>query len=132
MALTLTRNEDANGVITVDIVGKQGDRWAFEITITQANGNPMDLTNYAARGQIKKTLTDVTPVASLVCTISAPATGKVAVSLSAETTKTIQAAAADYTKNKYLYDIEVYKPLDLTEVTTYLRGNLYVIPEVTT
>ena len=126
------KNEDVNGVITVDIVGKQGDRWAFEVTITQADGSAMDLTDYAARGQIKKSLSDAAPVASFVCVISAPATGKVAVSLSAETTRAIQAASADYTKNKYIYDIEVYKPLDLSEVTTYLRGNLYVIPEVTT
>lgn len=129
MNLTFKVNRDK----TVDIVGKQGTTWQFELVLAQpgTQQTPFDLTGYSARGQIRKDYKSPTVVRSFQFSIPNPTNGRLLVSLSASDTAQIPAGkSASDSESTYVYDIELYTPGD-GFVTRILQGKLFIDPEVT-
>lgn len=131
MNLTFKPNKDG----TVDIIGKQGTTWQFELSLVQPGPNntqiPMDLTGYQARGQIRKDYKSTTVVKSFSFNIPSPTSGKLQVYLDAIHTAQIPAGRSyQDSESVYVYDIEIYTTGD-SYVARVLQGKLYVDPEVT-
>ena len=77
-----------------------------------------------------------TPTATFTCTIAAPATGQIIAALTPAQTGAITAGdTATDPRSKYVYDIEIYKPVTPpaleTDVRRILEGYVYIDPEVT-
>jgi hypothetical protein len=101
--------------------------------------DPIDLTDYSIRGQIRKTFSDFEPVASFQCDkLDAPA-GKLNISLGAASTAALSGCkipvdttnyeSADKS-GQYRYDVEIFKG-DSEIVYRAIQGIIYVDPEVT-
>lgn len=117
----------AAGVL--DLYIEQGATFTRTITLESAPATPIDLTGYTARGKIKTGATATTSVADFVCTISAPLTGVIIVSLTSTITAGIPTTGDKYSSlAKYYYDIEIESG---GVVTRILNGQVTVSPEVT-
>jgi len=103
----------------------QGSTFDETITITQKNtGNPVNLTGYDARMQLrdKRTGEVLIELLSTNSRISVtPLEGKIILSISFSDTTNLK-------KGSYDYDLEVF---DGTRVDKYLRGTIQVIKEIT-
>ena len=126
MNVTAEVNKDG----TVDLICKQGTTWEFYVTLEDEGGNPIDLTGYTGRGQIRKDYTSENATASFTVSIDSPKDGKVKILLDAETTSSIEAGHSyKDEKSKYVYDIEIEDSNKY--VTRILEGIIMVSPEVT-
>jgi hypothetical protein len=103
--------------LTVD----QGSSFESTIDITDNENNPVNLTGYTFRGQIRKTYTSTTSVSFTITSIS-PASGSIQLALSAEQTSGIKAG-------RYLYDVEIISSTNI--VTRVIEGQIEVTPRVT-
>jgi len=120
-------------------VGKQGTTWQFSIDLYQDDAQtiPMDLTGFTARGQIRKSYTDINTIATFTCSIN---NNRVTCSIS----PTITSAILAYSKNVsmkslpkweegvngcYVFDIEIDNGAGYVE--RIAEGILFVDPEVT-
>ncbi|RLG68959.1 hypothetical protein DRN93_01450 [archaeon] len=121
----------ANRDGSVDLIAKQGATWEFTIELTQENGDPVDLTGYTGRGQIRKDYSSEDYEAQFTVEVLSPETdGKVKVSLDADTTAGIEAGSSyEDSASMYVYDIELVGADNY--VMRVLQGKLYVDPEVT-
>ena len=103
----------------------QGSTFSMAVVYKDADGNPVDLTNYSARSQARETIDSSTTLWNLVSPTNIAlggATGEITLSLAATTT-------AGYTPNKtYYYDLELVTG---ATVIRLLQGQIYVSPEVT-
>jgi hypothetical protein len=116
---------------SVNLTGVQGSTWTLAITLTDSGSNAIDLTGYTARAQIRKTYATTTITKSFTCTIDAPLTGVINLSMSASDTSAITCGkTSTESASTYVYDIEVYTTAD-AEVDRIMGGKLYVSPEVT-
>tara|TARA_B110000503_G_C7088571_1_gene388395 strand:+ start:234 stop:572 length:339 start_codon:yes stop_codon:yes gene_type:complete len=100
----------------------QGSDYAIDITITEA-GAPRDLTGYSARSQLRASTESTVVAAVFTCTIAAPTTGVINISMT-------NAISSSLTSNSYVYDVELYTTNDAF-VQRILYGNVKVSPEVT-
>lgn len=113
----------------------QGANFSLILTITDSLSVPIDLTGYVFRGQIRKTISDPEIQASFVFVLldqtNILTRGKVSVSLSSETTTSINLGNQNSTRRTIVqmpYDIES----DLAgNVTRWLEGVANISPEVT-
>lgn len=109
----------------LNLTFSQGATWKLALTYTNAQGVPVNLTNYTARMQARSSY-DSTAVALNLTSGSGITLGGTAGSINllvaASTTATIGAA-------QYVYDMELIS--DSNEVTRLLEGTLVVTPEVT-
>jgi hypothetical protein len=103
--------------LTVD----QGSSFESTIDITDSENNPVNLTGYTFRGQIRKTYASTTSV-SFTITSSTPTGGSIKLVLSAEQTSGIKAG-------RYLYDVEIISSTNI--VTRVIEGQIEVTPRVT-
>jgi hypothetical protein len=101
----------------------KGSTFKFTVDLEKSTGTSLDLTNYTARGQIRKsytasTKTDFTVVVDVTNT-------ELDISLTAAQTDALKAG-------RYVYDMEI---IDNTpspaEVTRVLEGQVIVTPRVT-
>ncbi len=126
----------------VYFIGKQGCTWSCTITLNQAGidpPTPIDLTDYAIRGQIRKTYFDTQSVAEFICSIVNADSGKFNILLEAETTAgftacktpvdTTNYANADKS-GQYVYDVEIFKGAPEV-VYRAIQGIIFVDAEVT-
>lgn len=100
--------------ITID----QGATFSSGIDLLNDNDEPVDVTNYVARGQIRKHYTSTNAV-SFTTTLS---NGSLVISLTA-------AQTANIVSGRYVYDIELVDPSNT--VIRILEGIVTVTPEVT-
>lgn len=113
----------------------QGANFSLILTITDSLSVPINLTGYVFRGQIRKTISDPEIQASFVFVLldqtNILTRGKVSVSLSSETTTSINLGNQNSTRRTIVqmpYDIES----DLVgNVTRWLEGVANISPEVT-
>lgn len=103
--------------LTVD----QGSSFESTIDITDSENNPVNLTGYTFRGQIRKTYASTTSV-SFTITSSTPIGGSIKLVLSAAQTSGI-------TAGRYLYDVEIISSTNT--VTRVIEGQIEVTPRVT-
>lgn len=104
----------------------QGSYFGMRVNLQLKDGNtvtPVDLTSYAVRGQIRRTYQNEAFVNFDIEVLDA-LNGLVRVSLPATVT-------ADMKAGVFVYDIEVYDPLDTALVYKPLYGNVTVKAEVT-
>lgn len=99
----------------------QGSDYTSTVTVN-GSGGPFDLTNYTARGQIRKTYTSLTFV-SFNVTISDAPNGKIQISLP-------KASSIAMKPGRYLYDIEIVN-VSTGAVTRVTEGQLEINPRIT-
>ena len=102
-----------------NLIIDQGSTYTTTITLTDDDGNPLDLTGYTGAGQIRKHYTSSSYTAFTV-TITA-LTGEVTLSLSATQT-------ANMSAGRYQYDVELTTGATVSRV---LEGIVTVTPECT-
>lgn len=101
-----------------NLVIDQGSTFASSIDILDENDEPVVLTNYSARGQIRKHYSSTNSV-SFTTTLS---NGSLIISLTANQT-------ANMVSGRYVYDLELVDPANT--VLRILEGIVTVTPEVT-
>lgn len=112
---------------------QQGETFSRIITLTDNQVVPVaiDLTGYTARAQMRTAANAADIVESFTCTISAPTTGVIVISLTATETSAIPTVGKTaYDKvSKYVWDMEIESAGGI--VTRILNGAVEVSPEVT-
>lgn len=105
-----------------DLAIYQGDDWAATVTVTNADGTPADLTGYTAQSQIRTGPADQTYLvaAELLCDVVLP--NLISLSLTHDQTTLL-------TEPTYQWDLQITSSAG--EITTILRGDVNVAPEVT-
>lgn len=105
-----------------NIVIDQGADFATTVTVTDNDGNVVDLSGYTARGQIRKHYTSSTSV-DFSFTFSTPrSSGELALTLS-------NAQTANMEAGRYVYDVELISSANV--VSRLVEGMATVTPEVT-
>jgi len=102
-----------------NLVIDQGATFSSTVTVADANGDTMDLTNYTGAAQMRRHYSS-TNSTSFVVTVAN--SGIVTLSLSAN-------ATADISYGRYVYDCEITSNAAI--VTRILEGIITVTPEVT-
>lgn len=117
-----------------DINVKQGATFELLLTIKDPSDNPIDLTGYTFRGQIRTSTSDPTIQATFTFALgvqSGGTLGQVTATLTAAATAAIEVPENDKPTRKItkmIYDIESEIG---SEVTRWLEGAAYISPEVT-
>lgn len=101
----------------------QGDRYVRNFRLEDADQNPMDLTGYGVRGQIRTTPASGDAVDFTASLINA-AGGEISLSLTPGET-------AGLTPGINAYDVELYNLTDADDVIKILKGRIRVRAEVT-
>ena len=105
-----------------NIIIDQGADFATSITVSDTDGNILDLTNYTGRGQIRKHYTSSTKVDFTIVFGAVRTDGVVNLSLT-----NVQTAAME--AGRYVYDAEL---IDVdSNVSRMLEGIATITPEVT-
>jgi hypothetical protein len=108
-----------------NITGYQGDYIQLTLNIKDSNGNPLNLSGYAARGQVRTSYGATGILLNLNPTITSVLSGILAINIDSY-------VSADIPVNEYVYDIERYPSGILTGNSIKLmRGKFSILPEVT-
>ena len=113
-----------------NFIYQQGTSLTFLVDYQDNLNQPIDLTGYTARGQIRRSVRDESPTATFTIVIEDPTQGRLRVSLPPEsfaTAKLSGSTPADQTP--FVYDIEIESGSG--DVTRILQGTINVRPEVT-
>jgi hypothetical protein len=100
----------------------QGSNFFLEVALTDLNDNPVNLTGYTFRSQMRKSYGSNSYTAFTVTADADRTTGKLYLTLTATQTSGLRAG-------RYVYDIEIVSAIN--EVTRVLEGITTVTPEVT-
>ena len=105
-----------------NLVIDQGTDFSKELTVTDDDGDSVNLTGYTAAGQIRKHFSSNTAT-NFTCTFASDrTTGKVTISLG----RTVTEALA---YGRYMYDVEITNSSNTR--TRLLEGIATITPEVT-
>lgn len=104
--------------LKANLVIDQGTTFASSIEVLDENDNAIELSNYVARGQMRKTYTSSNAVSFTTTTN----TGILVISLTAGQT-------ANITAGRYVYDVELVDTQNT--VVRILEGIVTITPEVT-
>jgi len=105
-----------------NIVIDQGADFSTTVTVTDDNGNAVDLTGYSCTGQIRKHYTSNTAYDFTTSFSSPRSTGQITISLSRSTTSSIEAG-------RYVYDVEITSSANTR--SRLVEGIATITPEVT-
>ena len=105
-----------------NLVIDQGSTFSVTISVLDADGNTVDLTNYTGAAQMRKHYTSNTATAFTV-TLGG-ANGTVSLAMNAATTSNV-------TSGRYVYDVEITDTNTLS-ITRIIEGIVTVTPQVTT
>jgi hypothetical protein len=100
----------------------QGADFSSIVTVENVLGQLFDLTNYSARGQIRKTYSSSNSI-DFSANIPNPQSGEILLELTSSQTREMKAG-------RYVYDVEIFTSND-TEVIRVVEGQIMVNPEVT-
>ena len=106
---------------TANIFIDQGSDYSNIITVTAANGQPLNLTNYTVKSQIRKSYSS-TIAYNFAASIYSADTGKVRLQLSSEASESIP-------PGRYLYDVEVSSSIGVKK--RVVEGIVTVTPQIT-
>lgn len=104
----------------VDLAVYRGDTGQFRITVSDPDGNPVDLSGATWDADIRAKATDPTPITSFTVTPVAGDTSSVDVILSAVESDLL-------TPGTLVYDVEMRK---VGAITTLIYGNITVTQDV--
>jgi hypothetical protein len=105
-----------------NLVLDQGSNFTILFRYLDDDGNPIDLTGYHARSQMRRSYYSANAT-TFSTNISDSANGNVTLSLNANTTANLKIG-------RYVYDVEVVENATYT-VTRIKEGIITVMPEVT-
>jgi hypothetical protein len=109
-----------------NILIDQGATYTLALTYNNANGTPINLTNYTAAMQVRDTVNSTTTVLSL----SSPSNGIVITGASGLINITVTAAQTTaLSANTFVYDLEITSTTGV--VTRLIQGSVTVNAEVT-
>ena len=100
---------------------EQGSTFSRVVTITNSEGNPVNITSSTFSGQIRKRYGSTDVEATFTCIVTDGANGKLSVQLTAEQT-------AACSTGDLVYDIEWYNSNNTARL---LEGTATITPEVT-
>lgn len=104
-----------------NLVIDQGSHFSVTVVITDALENPLNLTGYTVRSQLRKSYGSNTYTA-ITMVISSAQEGEITMSLTNTQTSALRSG-------RYVYDVEIVSPGNV--VTRVLEGIITVTPEVT-
>lgn len=104
-----------------NLVLEQGSTFSVTIGYNDSSGNPVDLTNYTPRSQMRKSYYSANAI-TFTANVSNAIDGEITLSLSSEQTANINAG-------RYLYDLEIVRNGNV--VTRVVEGIVTVLPEIT-
>lgn len=102
------------------LVIDQGSTFSTDLTLTDENGDPLNLAGYSANSQIRRWYTSSNVAATFTTSINV-ASGVVTLSLTANQTSNL-------TYGRYVYDVEINSG---AEVSRIVEGIVTVTPQVT-
>ena len=103
-----------------NLVIDQGTTFSTDLSLTDENGDALQLSGYTANSQIRKWYTSANPAAIFTTSINVN-TGTITLSLSANQTSNL-------VSGRYVYDVEV---TDGATVSRIVEGIVTVTPQVT-
>lgn len=110
-----------------DLLIEQGATLQLNLVYKDANGDPIDITSYTARMQVRRDYNSPTPLLDLTtengCIILGGAAGTISIEASDDMTRAIPAKVG-------VYDVELIAPGNGV-VTRIIQGAVTVSPEVT-
>jgi hypothetical protein len=115
-----------------DLYIEQGSTFKRKLVFKDGSNVAIDLTGDVFAGQIRKSISDPTIVASFTCVLTNPTLGEVEISLTAAETSAITLKAqstADRQTQDFAYDIE--RTLVAGTKERVLEGLAKISPEVT-
>lgn len=98
-----------------------GSQYTTIVTVKSANGTPLDLTNYTAKSQLRKSYQSST-AHNFNASILSAANGTVILQLTAAQSEAIPAG-------RWLYDVEITSPSGVK--TRVVEGVVTVTPQIT-
>lgn len=101
----------------------QGADFQISIDIEDANSDPLDLTNYALYGQVRRTYKSDNAVDFTINKDNDPTTGTIAIQLLASQTISMKSG-------RYVYDVYAHNTVT-DQVIKVLEGILEIVPAVT-
>jgi len=104
-----------------NLVIDQGSDYSSQIYLSNADGQPLDLTGYFIAAQARRTYKSNTAY-NFICQILIENEGLISISLSNGTTSTMKSG-------RYVYDVELTSPAGVK--TRALEGTVEITPEVT-
>ena len=103
-----------------NLVIDQGSTFSSDLSLTDENGDPLNLQNYTANSQIRKWYSSSNAAATFTTAINV-ATGIITLSLTANQTSNL-------ISGRYVYDVEISAG---SEVSRIVEGIVTVTPQVT-
>jgi hypothetical protein len=103
-----------------NLVIDQGSTYSTDLTLTDENGDPLNLNGYGANSQIRKWYSSTNAAATFTTTINV-SSGVITLGLTANQTSNLVAG-------RYVYDVEIN---DGGEVSRIVEGIVTVTPQVT-
>jgi len=108
----------------------QGTRKVIKCTYTDSEEQPIDLTGYSGRGQIRFLPKDLNPIAILDVSIEGP-TGEVTIVIPANSMEGLVLEGKAFNNfTRAAYDVELFTEND-EDVIRLLNGIVFISPEVT-
>lgn len=105
----------------VEITIDQGAEFTTTVTVSDSSGNPVDLSDYTGKAQIRKSYYSTTAY-DFAVTIPYPTSGEMVIAMSSANTSNIS-------PGRYVYDVIIID--NQNEVTRLFEGTAAVTPGVT-
>ena len=111
---------------------EQGASFELVVTYQDSAGDPIDLTGYSGRGQIRTTAAAASTIASFSVGITDPTAGEVTITLAAAALvgSAVITGTSYSDRTQAVYDVELYTAAD-ANVIRLLNGPCLISPEVT-
>ena len=106
----------------VEITIEQGANLTSTVTVSDTQGDAINLSTYSAAAQLRKSYYSST-ANTLSATITGIANGQITLSMTAANT-------ANLTPGRYVYDLKITNSVD-NSVTRVVEGTATVLPSVT-
>ena len=105
---------------------EQGATFSRVITWEDSEGTPINLTDYTAEAQVRRTYASDSELVAMTATITDAGAGEITLGLTAEQT---EALPENSTSSVYVWDLELTSSGG--QVTRLLQGTVRVSPEAT-
>ena len=126
--MSTTKQQDAS---RYDQRMVRGDRFYRAYAFRDDAGDPMDITGFSFQGQLRQTYDSVEKIDFTISTAQSDAAVTAGVALDTVIISLGGAATANEEPGNYVYDIQKVQDSNTEFVETFLRGNFFLLPEVT-
>ena len=130
-----TKREQGFNVSAViyDIALEKGSLFSIACTYKDEIGTAIDITDLELRGSVKSKSTETLKLCSITCTITDATNGEFTVSIVPTESIKLETKGKSYLDTTtFYYDVELFDPLNVENVTRMMNGSVIVSPEQTT